>query len=259
MEPAVEPPAPPRPADASVVLQGVRHSYVDGVDVLDGIDLEIRPGERVALIGVSGAGKTTLARIIAGIQRPTGGRVLLGGVPIEKLGRSATARIVGLVSQEVHVFAGTLADDLRLARPSASEDELTSALARVGALEWARALPDGLTTIVGEGGHQLTAERAQQLALARIVLADHPIVILDEATAESGSTGARTLEAAATAALAGRTALVVAHRLTQAATADRVVVLDSGQIIEQGAHADLISAGGPYSALWSAWSDRRAA
>jgi ATP-binding cassette subfamily C protein len=259
MDAPSEPPVPPSAADASVVLRGVRHSYVDGHEVLDGIDLEIRPGERVALIGVSGAGKTTLARVIAGIQRPTGGRILLGGVPIEALGRVATARIVGLVSQEVHVFAGTLTDDLRIARPFASEDELTAALARVGALEWARALPDGLTTIVGDGGHQLTAERAQQLALARIVLADHPIVILDEATAESGSTGARALEAAAAAALEGRTALVVAHRLTQAATADRVVVLDSGRIIEQGAHADLISAGGPYAALWSAWSDGRAA
>jgi ATP-binding cassette subfamily C protein len=259
MDAPAEPPAPPRPADGSVVLRGVRHSYVDGHDVLDGIDLEIRPGERVALIGVSGAGKTTLARVIAGIQRPTGGRVLLGGVPIGALGRDATARTVGLVSQEIHVFAGTLADDLRIARPAATEDELLAALVRVGALEWVRALPGGLATIVGEGGHQLTAERAQQLALARIVLADHPIVILDEATAEPGSTGARALETAATAALAGRTALVVAHRLTQAAAADRVVVLDAGRIIEQGSHAALVGAGGPYAALWSAWSDGRTA
>jgi ATP-binding cassette subfamily C protein len=120
-----------------------------------------------------------------------------------------------------------------------------------------RALPDGLATVVGDGGQRLTAERAQQLALARIVLADHPIVILDEATAESGSTGARALETAAAAALEGRTALVVAHRLTQAAAADRVVVLESGRIVEQGTHADLVTAGGPYAALWSAWSDGR--
>lgn len=259
MELPAEPPQPPRPADASVVLEGVRHAYVSGHDVLDGIDLEIRDGERIALIGVSGAGKTTLARVAAGIQRPTGGRVLIGGVALEELGRAATARIVGLVSQDVHVFAGTLADDLRIARPAAGDEELDWALERVGALGWVRALPAGMATVVGDGGQPLTAEQAQQLALARIVLADHPIVILDEATAESGSAGARTLETAAVAALQGRTAMVVAHRLTQAAAADRVVVLESGRIVEQGTHADLVTRGGAYAALWSAWSDGRAA
>lgn len=249
-----EPTAPPRPADASIVLEGVRHAYVEGHDVLGGIDLTIAPGERVALIGASGAGKTTLARVVAGIQPPTGGLVLLGGVALAQLGRAATARTVGLVSQEVHVFAGALADDLRLVRPAAVDDELVAALARVGALEWVRALPDGLDTLVGDGGATLTAEQAQQLALARIVLADHPIVILDEATAEAGSSGARTLERAAAAALEGRTAIVVAHRLTQAASADRVVVLEAGRIAEAGAHAELVAAGGPYAALWSAWS-----
>ena len=252
-----DPPEPPAPHDGSVTLRGVRHAYVDGHDVLGGIDLDIAAGERVALIGSSGAGKTTLARVVAGIQQPTEGRVLLGGVPIETLGRTATARVVGLVSQEVHVFAGTLADDLRLVRPAASDEELEAALGRVGALEWVRALPEGQRTVVGDGGHTLTAERAQQVALARLVLADHPIVILDEATAESGSSGARVLEAAADAALRGRTALVVAHRLTQAAAADRVVVLEAGRIVEQGPHAELVDAGGPYAALWSAWSDGR--
>ena len=254
-----EPPAPPRPADASIVLEGVRHAYVDGHDVLGGIDLAVAPGERVALIGVSGAGKTTLARVVAGIQRPTGGRVRLGGVELAQLGRAATARTVGLVSQEVHVFAGPLAGDLRMARAAASDDELAAALACVGALEWARALPDGLQTVVGDGGATLTAEQAQQLALARIVLADHPIVILDEATAESGSTGARALERAAAAALEGRTAIVVAHRLTQAAAADRIVVLEAGRIVESGPHAELVAAGGAYAALWSAWSVGRSA
>ncbi len=131
-----------------------------------------------------------------------------------------------LVTQEVHVFAGPLADDLRLARPEATDEELIAALDRVGAVAWVRALPDGLATVVGEGGHRLTAAQAQQLALARLILADPPIVILDEATAEAGSTGARVLEGATVAALEGRSALIVAHRLTQAMAADRIVVLD---------------------------------
>ena len=183
--------------------------------------------------------------------------MLLGGVELAQLGRAATARTVGLVSQEVHVFAGTLADDLRMARPAADDEALAAALDRVGALAWVRALPDGLATVVGDGAVALTAERAQQLALARIVLADHPIVILDEATAESGSSGARALERAAAAALEGRTALVVAHRLTQAAAADRIVVLEAGRVVEQGTHAELVGGGGPYAALWAAWSDGR--
>jgi ATP-binding cassette, subfamily C, bacterial len=254
MNVAVPPAAAPAPADGSVVLEGLRYAYVPGRDVLDDVDLRIAAGERVALIGASGAGKTTLARVVAGIQRPTGGRVLLGGVPIDALGRAGVARLVGLVSQEVHVFVGPLADDLRLARPDADNGELVAALERVGAGDWARALPDGLGTVVGDGGLALTAEQAQQVALARIVLSKHPIVILDEATAESGSAGARVLEAGAEAALAGRTALVVAHRLTQAASADRVVVLDGGRVVEQGTHDELVSGGGAYAALWIAWS-----
>jgi len=162
-----------------------------------------------------------------------------------------------LVTQEVHVFAGTLAEDLRLAAPEATDAELRAALDLVGALGWAERLPDGLATEVGDGGHTLTIAEAQQLAFARLVLADPPVVILDEATAEAGSAGARVLEAAAEAALEGRTALVVAHRLTQAAAADRVVVLAEGRVAESGTHTELVAAGGRYAELWSAWSSQR--
>ncbi|MEU2876859.1 ABC transporter ATP-binding protein [Streptomyces sp. NPDC007070] len=236
----------------AVTLAGVSHAYVPGRPVLREVDLEVRPKERVALVGTTGAGKTTLAKLVAGLHRPEAGRIDIGGFAPDESGR-----LVGLVTQEVHVFAGPLADDLRLARPDASDEELREALAAVGALGWAEQLPDGLDTVVGDGGHRLTADRAQQLALARLLLADPPVAVLDEATAEAGSSGARLLDEAAERALRGRTALIVAHRLSQAAAADRVVVLDGGRVVEQGPHDELLAAGGRYAALWQAWSDNR--
>ncbi|MGV9771962.1 ABC transporter ATP-binding protein [Streptosporangium sp. NPDC003464] len=240
------------PPGWAVAVRGLGHAYGTGRPVLHDVDLTLRPGERVALVGASGAGKTTLAKLIAGIHRPTAGSVRLAA------GRPGGGPAVALVTQEVHVFAGPLADDLRLARPGATDDDLRAALVRVDALAWAEALPEGLRTVVGEGGHRLTAAQVQQLALARLVLADLPIAVLDEATAEAGSAGARTLERATERAVEGRTALVVAHRLTQAATADRVVVMDGGRIVESGGHDELRAAGGRYAALWEAWSDIRA-
>lgn len=258
-EPVLEPPA--RPAGtgrAEVTVRGVRHAYRPGQPVLHDVDLTIRPGERVALVGASGAGKTTLARLVAGIQPPTAGTVLVGGVPPTELGPAVARRTIALITQETHVFSGPLADDLRLAAPDASEDELRAALDRVDALGWAEALPDGLATVVGDGGHRLTGAQTQALALARLVLADPPLVILDEATAEAGSAGARVLEKAVARAVDGRTALIVAHRLSQAATADRIVVMESGRIVETGTHDALRAAGGRYAALWAAWSNSRA-
>ncbi|KOG07476.1 multidrug ABC transporter permease [Streptomyces viridochromogenes] len=245
------------PADGSVGVTGVGHAYGTGAPVLHEVDLQVRGGERVALVGASGAGKTTLAKVIAGVHEPTAGSITLGGVDAGKLGPAGVRRAVSLISQEVHVFAGPLAEDLRLARPDADDAALRAALDRVGALEWAEALPEGLATVVGEGGHRLTVTQAQHLALARLVLADPPVAILDEATADAGSAGARVLEEAAERALSGRTGLVVAHRLPQAAAADRVVVLDRGRVVETGTHAELVAAGGRYAALWAAWSDSR--
>ncbi|MFD7287026.1 ABC transporter ATP-binding protein [Streptomyces sp. NPDC059863] len=245
------------PVDGSVKVVDLGHAYVDGHPVLRAVDLEVRDGERVALVGASGAGKTTLAKLIAGVHTPTAGAISLGGVDSKELGPAGVRRSVTLISQEVHVFAGPLSEDLRLARPEATDEELRAALAHVDAVDWVDALPDGLATVVGEGAHRLTVTQAQQLALARLVLADPPIAILDEATADAGSAGARVLETAALRALEGRTGVMVAHRLPQAATADRVVVLNEGRVVETGTHDELVAAGGRYAELWSAWSDSR--
>lgn len=239
-----------------VELRNVSFSYGGGWAVRN-VNLTIAPGETVAIVGASGAGKTTVAALLAGLRVPDEGEVLVDGHPVSRLSDAERIARLAMISQEVHVFSGTLRQDLTLAKPDATDDELLAALDRVHADAWFDRLPSGLDTVVGARGLQLEPIAAQQLALARILLLDPAIVVMDEATAEAGSAGAGALEDAADEVTRGRSALVVAHRLDQASQADKILVMDAGEVVEQGTHEQLLACGGIYHRLWSAWSAGR--
>ena len=244
-------PAEATAADERIEAVGVRYAYVDGRDVLHGIDLHLRPGERLAMVGPSGAGKSTLGRLLAGIHPPTAGRVTVGGVPLVELPLDELRGHVALVTQEHHVFLGALRENVALARPAATDAEVRAALAAVDALDWADEL--GLDTEVGTSAHALSPAQAQQVALARLVLADPHTLVLDEATSLLDPRAARHLERTLAAVLHGRTVVAIAHRLFSAHDADRVAVVEDGRITELGSHDELVAAGGAYASLWRSW------
>jgi ABC-type multidrug transport system fused ATPase/permease subunit len=241
------------PEHDRLIAADVRYAYVDDRDVLHGVDLELEPGERIAVVGPSGAGKSTLGRLLAGIHPPRTGRVDVGGVRLVDLRLDALRREVALVTQEQHVFVGTLADNLRLAHVDATDEQLLEVLAAVDASDWALALPHGLETIVGTGGYPLTPPQQQQVALARLVLADPHTLVLDEATSLLDPRAARHLERSLAAVLTGRTVVAIAHRLHTAHDADRVAVIEDGKLSELGTHDELVDRDGSYAALWDSW------
>lgn len=246
-------PADAVPSGTRVVGRDLRFAYRADHDVLHGIDLDLRPGERLAVVGPSGSGKSTLGRLIAGINRPRTGMVTVGDVDVMDLPLDLLRTEVCLVTQEHHVFVGTLRDNVVLAREGrASDADVRRALASVDA-DWAERLPLGLDTMLGHGRHELTPAQAQQVALARLVLADPHTLVLDEATSLIDPSTARHLEGSMAALLADRTVVAIAHRLHTAHDAHRIVVVIDGRIAELGSHAELLAADGAYAHLWRTW------
>lgn len=237
-------PASRTDAQELVRIRNLDFGYTAGYPVLKDINLDIAPGESIAVVGATGSGKSTLASLIAGVYEPTSGAI----------DRSIAAEDIYSLSQETHVFMGTVRSNLTLAKPDATDEEIGAALRNTGAESFIAALPEGLDTAVGHSARHLEPAQAQHVALARLSLLNPPLVILDEATADADSADADALDRASLAITRNSAAIVIAHRLSQAARCDRVLVMDHGEIIESGSHDELLDADGSYARLWQAWS-----
>jgi ATP-binding cassette subfamily B protein len=241
---------PDQPIVASLEAAHVDHSGEARPFVLDGVTATIEPGQLVALVGQSGAGKTTLAGLIPRLYDVSGGAIRIDGVDVRDLTQETLRAAIGVVSQDSHMFHDTVGNNLRYGRPTATLPELMAAVRAAQIEDLVASLPDGLDTLVGERGYRLSGGEKQRLAIARMLLKDPAIVILDEATSHLDSENEALVQAALAEALAGRTSVVIAHRLSTIVAADNILVLDEGRIVQQGRHQDLLAAGGLYADLY---------
>ena len=256
--PAIDDPDEPRRLDAvrgEIALRDVRFEYVAGRPVLPGLDLTVPAGQTVALVGTTGAGKTTIAKLVTRFYDPTAGSVTLDGVDLRDVAQAELRHHVVMVTQENFMFGGTIADNIRFGRPEATDNEVRDAARAVGADAFIEALPEGYATDVAKRGGRLSAGQRQLVAFARAFLADPAVLILDEATSSLDIPSERMVQRALETVLADRTALVIAHRLSTVQIADRVLVLEHGRIIEDGSPAELVAANGSYAKLHQAWQE----
>jgi ATP-binding cassette subfamily B protein len=242
------------PSQGDVVVDHVSFGYAGAAPVLHDVSLTIAPGERLALVGPTGAGKSTLAKLVARLYDPTDGRITFGGVDLRHATLGSLRRRVVVVPQEGFLFHGTIRDNVRLARAGATDADVDAALDAVGVLERFRALPEGLDTHVNERGSRLSAGEKQLVSLARAALVDPALLVLDEATSSLDPGTELLVEQAMDRLMEGRTVVVIAHRLSTAERADRVGVVSGGRLVEVGTHEDLVEREGHYAALFATWS-----
>jgi ATP-binding cassette subfamily B protein len=241
------------PADGALEVRGVTFGYGDGVPVVKDVSLSLEAGEHVALVGVTGAGKSTLAKLLTRQYDPQRGSIALGGVDLRDGRLDSLRRRIVMLPQEGHLFSGSIADNVRLAEPGASDEAVLHALGQIGARERFESLPDGIHTDVQSRGVRLSAGERQLVGIARVALADPAVIVLDEATSSLDPATEAEVERALAAVVEGRTVIIIAHRLSTAERADRVVVMDAGRVVEVASHEELVEQGERYARLWASW------
>jgi len=244
------------PIDGRIVLEGVGFGYDPATPVVRGVDLVVAAGETVAFVGPTGAGKSTLAKLVTRFYDPTEGRILLDGYDLRDVSIGSLRRQLGVVPQEPFLFAGTVRDNIAFARPEASDEEVWDAVRAVGLLDVVERMADGIATVVHERGQSLSSGERQLIALARAFMARPRVLILDEATSNLDLQSETKVEAALDTLLHGRTAILIAHRLSTAMRADRIVVIDDGRVAEIGSHEQLLARRGRYAAMYRTWASQ---